>query len=90
MYNAETVNEFVPSDAHIEWGDLLDKHGDKKVVETFYGYDYWHFDDVIVTEIAPQPVLDVGACDGTAQRTIDADGAIVTPGFIDLHTHYDG
>lgn len=40
MYSAETVNEFVPSDAHSMWADLLDKHGEKKVVETFYGYDY--------------------------------------------------
>lgn len=32
----------------------------------------------------------VGKLDGPARRTIDAAGAIVTPGFVDLHTHYDG
>lgn len=32
----------------------------------------------------------VGDCDDTASQIIDAAGAIVTPGFIDLHTHYDG
>jgi N-acyl-D-aspartate/D-glutamate deacylase len=32
----------------------------------------------------------VGAVDGDAGREIDATGLLVTPGFVDLHTHYDG
>ena len=32
----------------------------------------------------------VGTVDGTAHRTIDADGAVVAPGWVDIHTHYDG
>ena len=27
---------------------------------------------------------------GTARATIDAQGAIATPGFVDIHTHFDG
>ena len=32
----------------------------------------------------------VGTVDGAAAREIDATGLLVTPGFVDLHTHYDG
>jgi len=35
-------------------------------------------------------IVDVGKCDGSAAETLDADGAIVAPGFVDIHTHYDG
>ena len=35
-------------------------------------------------------IAEIGACAAAADRVIDAGGAIVTPGFIDLHTHYDG
>ncbi len=35
-------------------------------------------------------IAEIGPCAAEADRTIDAEGAIVTPGFIDLHTHYDG
>lgn len=35
-------------------------------------------------------IVALGDCKGKAAENIDANGAIVTPGFIDLHTHYDG
>ncbi len=31
-----------------------------------------------------------GKIDGSASEELDADGMIVTPGWIDVHTHYDG
>jgi N-acyl-D-aspartate/D-glutamate deacylase len=50
---------------------------------------------------APAAQLDIGVKDGRiaavaenleghADRVIDAGGKIVTPGFVDVHTHYDG
>jgi len=35
-------------------------------------------------------VLEVGQISASAKRTIDADGLLVTPGWVDIHTHYDG
>jgi N-acyl-D-aspartate/D-glutamate deacylase len=35
-------------------------------------------------------IVAVGVCDGEGDREIDATGLLVTPGFVDLHTHYDG
>src|ERR1700761_757026 len=35
-------------------------------------------------------IAEVGRIDGPARRTIDADGLTVTPGFVDVHTHFDG
>ncbi len=39
--------------------------------------------DGTIVEIGPN-------VSGSARKTIDAQGAIVTPGWIDIHTHYDG
>jgi N-acyl-D-aspartate/D-glutamate deacylase len=35
-------------------------------------------------------VVEVGDVDGRGAREVDADGALVTPGFVDIHAHYDG
>jgi N-acyl-D-aspartate/D-glutamate deacylase len=35
-------------------------------------------------------IVEIGKVTGAAKRTVDATGAIVTPGFVDVHTHYDG
>ena len=32
----------------------------------------------------------VGEVDASGRREIDADGRIVSPGWVDIHTHYDG
>ena len=42
--------------------------------------------DVAVTD---GRITQVGKVSGAARRTIDADGRLVTPGFVDIHTHYD-
>ena len=40
-------------------------------------------DGEIITSIEP------AAHGGAARRIVDADGRLVTPGFVDIHTHYD-
>jgi N-acyl-D-amino-acid deacylase len=35
-------------------------------------------------------VVEVGRIRDLATRVIDADGLVVTPGFVDVHTHFDG
>ena len=40
--------------------------------------------------IAGGKIAAVGKVDGPAKETIDAAGAYATPGWVDVHTHYDG
>jgi N-acyl-D-amino-acid deacylase len=40
--------------------------------------------------VANGVIAAVGTVDGDAAREIDATGLLITPGFVDLHTHYDG
>ncbi len=35
-------------------------------------------------------IVEVGADIGRGRREVDAEGMIVTPGWVDIHTHYDG
>lgn len=35
-------------------------------------------------------IVAIGDCPDDSRREIDATGLLVTPGFVDIHTHYDG
>lgn len=40
--------------------------------------------------IADGDIVEIGTINSRASETINADGAYVTPGWVDVHTHYDG
>jgi N-acyl-D-aspartate/D-glutamate deacylase len=40
--------------------------------------------------VANGRITAIGKVDGSGKDEIDAKGQIVTPGFVDIHTHYDG
>ena len=66
--------------------DLIIRNGrvvDGTGAEAFHG-------DVAVTDGVITAVGPAGSVDGRATRVIDAEGRLVTPGFVDIHTHFDG
>ena len=63
--------------------DLIIRNGriaDGTGAPTFVG-------DIAVTDGV---ITEVGDVAGNATRVVDADGLLVTPGVVDIHTHYDG
>src|SRR5438128_10639216 len=62
--------------------DLLIRNGrivDGSGMPSFHG-------DVAVDD---GKIVELGKLSGAAARTIDAEGRVVSPGFIDNHCHYD-
>jgi N-acyl-D-aspartate/D-glutamate deacylase len=48
--------------------------------------------DAVTADVAVDDgvITEVGRIDGAAARELDADGLVVAPGWVDIHTHYDG
>jgi N-acyl-D-aspartate/D-glutamate deacylase len=64
-------------------------------------YDYLIKNATIIDGLGDKPysgdvaiesgkIAAVGKVDGSAKETINADGAYATPGWVDVHTHFDG
>jgi N-acyl-D-aspartate/D-glutamate deacylase len=64
-------------DVIIRGGRIVDGSGGKPFIGDVA------FKDGVITKVAPK-------ISGAARREINAEGHIVTPGWIDIHTHYDG
>jgi N-acyl-D-aspartate/D-glutamate deacylase len=62
-------------DLVIRGGTVIDGTGRERVTA-----------DVAITDGV---IVEVGRVTGNARQIIDADGLLVTPGFVDVHTHYD-
>jgi len=75
--NINEVQEMADFDLHIRNGTIVD--GTR--APRFRG-DLW-IKDGRIAQIG-------GRASGSVEQEIDATGHIVAPGFIDLHTHYDG
>ena len=73
----------------------------RRIISSFYTYDVLIKNGLVYDGSAAKPVVeDVGikgdkiiavgkGLTGSAVRTIDAKGLVVTPGFVDVHTHCD-
>jgi len=70
-------------DLTITGGTVVDGTGDKPVKADI------GIKDGKIVEVRRRDGDDAGL-QGDAAQTIDATGRIVTPGFVDIHTHYDG
>jgi len=63
--------------------DLVIRAGD---IVDGSGADAFHAD----VAIDAGRIVEVGRVAGTGREEVDARGLLVTPGFVDIHTHYDG
>ncbi len=75
-YFMKQINRNLKFDVVIRGGTIIDGTGK----DSFKG-------DVA---ILGDKILEVGSFQGEGIKEVNAKGLIVTPGFIDIHTHYDG
>ena len=63
-------------DLIIKNGTVIDGTGSPKILS-----------DIAITD---GMICEVGKISENSKRTINAEGKLVTPGWVDIHTHYDG